>query len=510
MPNYIRGGFKEQFIKSSAYNASVPADVRAKADAVRTAFTVGDFAIFKGPIKDNKGNIVIPAGTTLDEHDKTLESMGLSGRRRRGLGKLSTNGFTGKAATMLLPPVLAVLGALLIFGAFLLTQGVNPFDAYGLIWLGAFGTWFSWQNTLVSAAPLLLTGLCVALPAQMGLLIIGGEGAFVLGGLASVAAGLALNGLGLNAYVTLVLMAVAGMAAGGALIALCGILRIRRGVNETISSLLLAYISIAVMNQIVEGPMRDPASLDRPSTRTLPNNIMIGDIGSSNIHYGLIYGLLACLTAWFFVYFTKYGFAARVAGGNARAARVVGLPVERMVIGFCMAAGGARGSRRHGGGGSRAGCCQFRPCNRRRLYRHSRRVSGAHEPVRADPGCNPARRAGCGGRVSAAAPRAAGCDHSGAARCAVRHAARLRSLAGPADEILAETGLRRHPPLPWGPADGGGCRRCAGLVGRAAGGSGRRHPCLHPVPVRQPGRGRHRDFGANKSGPGRHAGDGER
>ena len=177
----------------------------------------------------------------------------------------------------------------------------------------------------------------------MGLLIIGGEGAFVLGGLASVAAGLYFNTLGWNDYLVLVVMALAGIAAGGALIAFCGILRIRRGVNETISSLLLAYISIAVMNQIVEGPMRDPASLDRPSTPSLPPAVMIGDLGNSSVHYGLIYGLVACLVAWFFVFFTKYGFAARIAGGNAKAARVVGLPVERMVIGFCFAAGGAAG-----------------------------------------------------------------------------------------------------------------------------------------------------------------------
>ena len=58
--------------------------------------------------------------------------------------------------------------------------------------IGAFGSWFSWQNTLLRASPLLLTALCTALPAQMGLVIIGGEGAFVLGGLAAMAAGLPL------------------------------------------------------------------------------------------------------------------------------------------------------------------------------------------------------------------------------------------------------------------------------------------------------------------------------
>lgn len=75
MPNYIRGGYKEGFVRSSAYGAPVSPAARAQADSVRAAFTAGNFAIFKGPIKDNKGNTVIAAGTVLDEHDPALESM---------------------------------------------------------------------------------------------------------------------------------------------------------------------------------------------------------------------------------------------------------------------------------------------------------------------------------------------------------------------------------------------------------------------------------------------------
>ncbi len=75
LPNYIRGGFQEKFVKSSPYNPKVPAAVRAQADAVRDGFTTGSYAIFIGPIKDNKGNVVIPSGIIKDEHDKSLESM---------------------------------------------------------------------------------------------------------------------------------------------------------------------------------------------------------------------------------------------------------------------------------------------------------------------------------------------------------------------------------------------------------------------------------------------------
>ncbi|HTW25520.1 MAG TPA: BMP family ABC transporter substrate-binding protein [Acetobacteraceae bacterium] len=75
LPNMIRGGFKDGFVRNSAYNAIVPDAARKQADAVRAKFTAGDVVIFKGPLKDNKGKIVIPAGTTMGERDVALESM---------------------------------------------------------------------------------------------------------------------------------------------------------------------------------------------------------------------------------------------------------------------------------------------------------------------------------------------------------------------------------------------------------------------------------------------------
>ena len=77
-------------------------------------------------------------------------------------------------------PLLALAASMVLFGAFVLIVGADPFAVYGLMYKAAFGTWFSWQNSLSRAAPLVLTALCTALPAQMGMVIIGGEGALVL------------------------------------------------------------------------------------------------------------------------------------------------------------------------------------------------------------------------------------------------------------------------------------------------------------------------------------------
>ena len=67
-----------------------------------------------------------------------------------------------------------------------------------------------------------------------------------------------------------------------------------RGVNETISSLLLVYIALALFNHLVEGPMRDPASLNKPSTLPIGAANMIGTIPGIDVHWGLVFGIVAC------------------------------------------------------------------------------------------------------------------------------------------------------------------------------------------------------------------------
>ena len=186
-------------------------------------------------------------------------------------------------------PIGALIGALLLFGLFVWLGGTSPTETWRLLFQGAFGDWFSWQNTLQRAAPLMLTALCVALPARAGLIVIGGEGALVLGGLASAALAHALPLPGNIAGTAAV--CIAGALAGALWIALAGWLRQYRGINETISSLLLAYIAIGIFKHLVEGPLRDPASLNKPSTHALNEGLLIGGIGGSDVHWGFVIGV---------------------------------------------------------------------------------------------------------------------------------------------------------------------------------------------------------------------------
>jgi simple sugar transport system permease protein len=138
-------------------------------------------------------------------------------------------------------------------------------------------------------------------------------------------------------------MAIAGMAAGALWIALAGALRQYRGVNETISSLLLAYIAIALMNHVVEGPLRDPASLNKPSTPHIGEVNMLGSIPGSDVHWGLVFGIVFCVLAYILMHHTTFGFAARVVGGNVRAARMAGLNVGVIALVTCALGGAAAG-----------------------------------------------------------------------------------------------------------------------------------------------------------------------
>jgi basic membrane protein A and related proteins len=75
MPNFLRGGLKDGYVKMSPYGSAVAAPARAKADEIKAAMMKGGVALFKGPLKDNKGNTVIAAGKGLDQFDAELEKM---------------------------------------------------------------------------------------------------------------------------------------------------------------------------------------------------------------------------------------------------------------------------------------------------------------------------------------------------------------------------------------------------------------------------------------------------
>ena len=232
--------------------------------------------------------------------------------------------------------------SLVVFGLYVMfTKGIGIFDTFDYLFRGAFGKPSAVRNTLIHAAPLMLTALCVALPARVGMMIIGGEGCVLLGALIAALVAHAMPNT--PPLIVQFCMIVGGMVVGGLWITIVGALRQYRGVNETISSLLLNYIARAILNHCVEGPMHDPNNLNVPSSWPLDPSVWIGKIPFTEVHWGLIFGIVFCIFAWVLMTQTTHGFATSIVGGNVRAAKVAGLSVAKYSLTACFLGGAAAG-----------------------------------------------------------------------------------------------------------------------------------------------------------------------
>lgn len=237
--------------------------------------------------------------------------------------------------------LVALFISLVLFALFLLMIGASPIVVFCYMIEGSVGNWFSIQNTMLMMAPLMLVAFCTVLPAKLGMVVIGGEGALVVGGLASAVTGIALADA--SYALTMLGMFMAAFLAGGIWIGFVGLLKYYKGANETIVSLLMNYIAIALLNHLVEGSLRDPQSLNKPSTYHIGEAKMMGDIPGTDVHYGVLIGIFFILLTYFIYHFTTFGFSVRITGGNKKAARLVGLSLSKIILITCFLAGGISG-----------------------------------------------------------------------------------------------------------------------------------------------------------------------
>lgn len=278
-----------------------------------------------------------PSDAAVDRPDLT-QPPAAAPRRRLSLLALPAYATAVESACLSLG---AIAVALLLFGVFVALGGQNPIEVYKALYLGGFGTRFSIEGTLTQASPIILTALCTAIPARVGLLVIGGEGALVLGGLAAVlcATAVATAPGPVGALVALL----GGVLVGALWIAAVGALKHWRGVNETISSLLLNYIAIALFNHLISGPVRDFSQTLKATSWPVPAAFGIGSMPGWSVHWGLVIGVSICIVLFVVLRYTTLGFSMDILGGNRRAAQVAGLPIGRLLILACAVGGGAAG-----------------------------------------------------------------------------------------------------------------------------------------------------------------------
>lgn len=200
---------------------------------------------------------------------------------------------------------------------------------YEMAW-GAFGDLYGLTEVIVKATPLLLCGLAVSIAFTMNLWNIGAEGQLYCGALAS--SWVALTFPDLPPVLMIGAMTLAGFVGGLVWALIPGLLKAKLQVNEIITTLMLNYVAIFLVDYFLYGPWKDPVSHGFPMTKLFPDAAVLPTLGDSRIHLGLAYGLAAALAVALLLGRTKLGFTMRVIGANRTAAVLSGMPVGRVIV----------------------------------------------------------------------------------------------------------------------------------------------------------------------------------
>lgn len=215
--------------------------------------------------------------------------------------------------------------------------GARPWDAFAAMWSSTIVDDVGPGEVLVAATPILLCALAVAIPARAGLWNLGGEGQLVFGVIGATAMSQIIPA-SLAPVIALPLVAVGGAVAAGIWCAIPAALRVAVNLNEAISSLLMSYIALRVLDYLVNGPWKDPVSLGFPQAEPLPDGQRlplldgVPFVGGGRLHAGFVIALVAAVVVVFLFFRTRFGFLLRVVGGNGEAARRAGLPVGRIIV----------------------------------------------------------------------------------------------------------------------------------------------------------------------------------
>jgi general nucleoside transport system permease protein len=209
-----------------------------------------------------------------------------------------------------------------ILAAGLQLAGFDAAAALGALWSGAFGSWDAFaSSTLVRAVPLILIGLGIAVAFRAGALNIGAEGQFYAGAIAATWVGLRVAEQPAPIAVTALLVA-AGLA-GAAWVAVPVWLKLRFGVIEVISTLLLNFVALSLVSWMVLGPLQEQGQI-YPQSDPIAETARLPLLPGSRLHAGFIIAIVGGLILWFVFSRTLWGFLLRAVGVGPRAAEVSG------------------------------------------------------------------------------------------------------------------------------------------------------------------------------------------
>ena len=217
--------------------------------------------------------------------------------------------------------------------------GAPPLAVLGLVVEGAVGSRFALLETLNRATPLIFTGLAVAVAFRARLWNIGAEGQLYLGALAAVLLG--TGAVGWPAALLLPAIAALAVAFGAAALLGPALLKVRLGVDEVVTTLLLNFVVLLLVSMLLEGPLRDPMGMGWPKSAPLVAEARLGRIAEGlRLHWGFGLALLCAVAVWVVQARTVWGYEMRAVGLGLPAARFAGIPVGATLLRTAALSGG--------------------------------------------------------------------------------------------------------------------------------------------------------------------------
>ena len=232
-----------------------------------------------------------------------------------------------KSLTSFLVPVLSVVLAFAIGAIIMVAMGANPAKALTSLFRGAFGTTAAIGTTLNKATPLIFTALCACFAYKCGVFNLGGEGQFLFGATMGF---VVVHCLNLTGIVGILVALVVGAIAGGIWGMIPGILKITRGLNEMIISIMLNYVATLFMGVIYTSWIRDT---NMPQTPSVDSSLMLAKvIPGMRFTWSFVIAVVVGLVLYYCLYWTSSGFKLRAVGLNMTASRFNGFPVKRFIL----------------------------------------------------------------------------------------------------------------------------------------------------------------------------------
>lgn len=231
----------------------------------------------------------------------------------------------GKLVSFLVP-VISILLAFIIGCVIMAVLGANPFVALQSLWIGAFGSLRNVGTTLARSTPLIFTGLCACFAYRCGVFNLGGEGQFLMG---SIVCCYIATRSGIEGLPAILLCLIGGAVAGGLWALAAGLLKVYRGQNEMIITIMLNYVATLFMGVVYTNWLREGSV---PQTESVPDATKLSRLFGLRATTAFVIAIVAGLMVYYFLFYTSKGFQLRAVGLNMTAAQFNGFAVKRYIL----------------------------------------------------------------------------------------------------------------------------------------------------------------------------------